>query len=380
MKFSFFQILLQKYYKLKTSGSRTKRSEIDEYGFKRNETFDYAAYETFMSEYIGVLAKRAKKWTGILPLFTAKNNPAWAKSKKVKRYLRKGIPIDHRPQIWMIISNAAELKKSIHQARHYGTGGYYAFMLNNKILDPDIGETIRTDLPRTFPENIFFRNSLEHQQQLSRILKVFALDEKDIGYCQGLNYIAALILLVTKHEENTYWIFRSVVNKYFSDYYTKTLTGVVRDIDVLSELVRIKMPHLYDHIAKVGVPWPVIATKWFICMFADVLPVETVLRIWDCLFVEGPKILFRVALTLLKLNERALLDCDDFSTLVDCMKSMTRAPAVLNCHSFMSQIFKIPGTLKRSTIDTLRTEVEKKLSQERLKQKRMSVKTTIRDR
>uniref|UniRef100_A0A8D8SPQ0 Growth hormone-regulated TBC protein 1 n=1 Tax=Cacopsylla melanoneura TaxID=428564 RepID=A0A8D8SPQ0_9HEMI len=80
--------------------------EIDEYGFKRNETFDYAAYETFMSEYIGVLAKRAKKWTGILPLFTAKNNPAWAKSKKVKRYLRKGIPIDHRPQIWMIISNA----------------------------------------------------------------------------------------------------------------------------------------------------------------------------------------------------------------------------------------------------------------------------------
>lgn len=34
------------------------------------------------------------------------------------------------------------------------------------------------------------------------------------------------------------------------------------------------MPHLYDHISKVGVPWPVIATKWFICMFADVLPVE----------------------------------------------------------------------------------------------------------
>ncbi|KAL1449875.1 hypothetical protein WDU94_002347 [Cyamophila willieti] len=52
-----------------------------------------------MSEYIGVLAKRSKKWASILPLFTAKNNPAWAKSKKVKRYLRKGIPIDHRPQV-----------------------------------------------------------------------------------------------------------------------------------------------------------------------------------------------------------------------------------------------------------------------------------------
>ncbi|KAI5694131.1 hypothetical protein M8J76_009857 [Diaphorina citri] len=355
-------------------------SDVDEYGFKRGANFDYVAYETFMSEYIGVLAKRSKKWAAILPLFTNKPNPSWNKSKKAKRYLRKGIPITYRPQIWMIISEADTLKKVTHQTRHYGTGGYYAFMLNNKILDPDIGETIRTDLPRTFPENIFFRNSLEHQQQLSRILKVFALDEKNIGYCQGLNYIAALILLVTKHEENTYWIFRSVINKYFSDYYTKTLTGVVRDIDVLSELVKIKMPHLYDHISKVGVPWPVIATKWFICMFADVLPVETVLRIWDCLFVEGPKILFRVSLTLIKLHERALLECEDFTTLVECFKSMVRSPAVLNCHSFMSQIFKIPGTLKRSTIENLRLEVEKKLSQEKMMRKRVEVKSTIRDR
>lgn len=355
-------------------------SEIDEYGFKRDEKFDYVAYEAFMSEYLGILAKRSEKWTAILPLFTKKNNSQnWAKSRRVKRYLRKGIPISHRPQIWTITSNSDQLKKAAHQDRHYGTGGYYAYMLNNKIPDPVIGETIRTDLPRTFPENIFFSNSVDHQQQLSRILKVFALSETKIGYCQGLNYIAALILLVTKHEENTYWIFRSIVNKYFSDYYTKTLSGVVRDIDVLSELVKIKMPHLHEHIGKVGVPWPVIATKWFICLFADVLPVETVLRIWDCLFVEGPKILFRVSLTLIKLNERALLDCTDLSTLITCFKTITRSPAVLHCHSFMTQIFKVPGTLKRSTIESLRLEVEKKLSQEKLSQKRVEVKSTIRE-
>jgi len=45
----------------------------------------------------------------------------------------------------------------------------------------------------------------------------------------------------------------------------------------------------------IGLPYPVIASKWFICIFAEVLPVETVLRIWDCVFAEGYKIVFRAA-------------------------------------------------------------------------------------
>lgn len=38
-------------------------------------------------------------------------------------------------------------------------------------------------------------------------------------------------------------------------------------------------------------PFPVVTTKWLICMFAEVLPVETVLRIWDCVFLEGSKVI-----------------------------------------------------------------------------------------
>jgi len=52
---------------------------------------------------------------------------------------------------------------------------------------------------------------------------------------------------------------------------------------------------LYVYNFNVGLPYPVIASKWFICIFAEVLPVETVLRIWDCVFAEGYKIVFRAA-------------------------------------------------------------------------------------
>lgn len=35
---------------------------MDEYGFERPDDFDYGAYESFMSEYLRVLARRAAKW------------------------------------------------------------------------------------------------------------------------------------------------------------------------------------------------------------------------------------------------------------------------------------------------------------------------------
>lgn len=39
---------------------------MDEYGFEREDGFDYETYEKFMSEYLVVLAKRAIKWDKVV--------------------------------------------------------------------------------------------------------------------------------------------------------------------------------------------------------------------------------------------------------------------------------------------------------------------------
>lgn len=39
-------------------------------------------------------------------------------------------------------------------------------------------------------------------------------------------------------------------------------------------LHRVKMPDLFDHIEKMGVSYTIFSTKWFICLFIDVLPIE----------------------------------------------------------------------------------------------------------
>lgn len=64
-------------------------STVDEYGFKRPEDFDYATYERIMSEYFVVLTNRRRKWEQLMQKKPILYNN---KSRKLKRYIRKGIP------------------------------------------------------------------------------------------------------------------------------------------------------------------------------------------------------------------------------------------------------------------------------------------------
>lgn len=65
------------------------------------------------------------------------------------------------------------------------------------------------------------------------------------------------------------------------------------------------------------------------------LLVQTVLRIWDCLFYEGSKILFRVALTLIRHNQALIAQAQSLPDICDRFKQITRGAFVEDCHLFM---------------------------------------------
>lgn len=56
--------------------------------------------------------------------------------------------------------------------------------LLRKDVDQDVIQSIRMDLPRTYPDNIYFANSENHQQHLYRVLFAYAADNRTVGYCQ----------------------------------------------------------------------------------------------------------------------------------------------------------------------------------------------------
>ena len=140
-------------------------SPIDEYGFKRPEDFDYNTYDDFMREYLPVLVRRGQKWEKIL----SKGTKSLKSGSKLKRFVRKGIPMKHRSAVWMAISGANEWKANEPQL--------YTKMLTMRVNPRStIIEQISTDIPRTFPNNIFFTHDEPKgmQQQLFNVLLAFS--------------------------------------------------------------------------------------------------------------------------------------------------------------------------------------------------------------
>jgi len=62
---------------------------------------------------------------------------------------------------------------------------------------------------------------------------------------------------------------------------------------------------------------------------------QTVLRIWDCLFNEGGKVLLRAALVLVLNNKDQLLRCSNFSEVTDLFKKIEDSKQSLHCHTFV---------------------------------------------
>jgi len=68
----------------------------------------------------------------------------------------------------------------------------YRTLLSKECPNEDI---ILRDITRTFPANDYFRESGGGQELLYKISKGYAIYDTEVGYCQGLSFIAAALLL-----------------------------------------------------------------------------------------------------------------------------------------------------------------------------------------
>lgn len=53
---------------------------------------------------------------------------------------------------------------------------------------------------------------------------------------------------------------------------------------------------------------------------------------------------------------------EDIVALADLMRDMVKGTQVIDCHTFMQSIFKVPGTLKRTELEQIRMRVSKDIN------------------
>jgi hypothetical protein len=74
---------------------------------------------------------------------------------------------------------------------------------------------------------------------------------------------------------------------------------------------------------SIGIMQHSFTAPWLICMFLNVLPVETTLRVWDALFCDGVVALHRVGLALLRMKQAELQACTEFVGAMQFLSSFT---------------------------------------------------------
>ena len=156
-----------------------------------------------------------------------------------------------------------------------------------------------------------------------------------------------------------------------------------------------------DHIARLQVPWALFSSKWFICLYSEVLhtlhyitlqycivlyctrrccpwrpflgsgtssstraarSVELSTNILEVFTLQSAKqlkplcvqVLFRVALGLLRLHEARLVARTEFSALATELGLVTRSATSLRCHAFMQEVCGNTGSLPRARVNKLK--------------------------
>ncbi|XP_041363349.1 small G protein signaling modulator 3-like isoform X2 [Gigantopelta aegis] len=265
------------------------------------------------------------KWTAYLE-FTHNNEVGdltWdkvdariARSEKLRAMIQQGIPHSLRPQIWMRLSGALDKKlKSDLSYKDVVKASSNDHLMSSK--------QIEKDLLRTMPSNACYCNiNSTGIPRLRRILRSLAWLYPDIGYCQGTGVIAASLLLFLE-EEDTYWMMCAIIEDLLpASYYSNTLIGIQADQRVLRQLVISYLPDVDLVLKEHDIELSLISLHWFLTLFASVVHMKVLLRLWDLFFCDGSVILFQITLGMLKLKESELKKLDNSAQIFNALSDV----------------------------------------------------------
>ncbi|KAM8908685.1 TBC1 domain family member 30 isoform 2-T2 [Spinachia spinachia] len=259
----------------------------------------------------------------------------WYDALKAVARLPTGIPKEWRKRVWLTLADQYLHNISIDWDKTLR----FAFNERSNPDDDSLGIQIVKDLHRTGCSSYCGQEGEQDRVVLKRVLLAYARWNKGVGYCQGFNVLAALILEVTEgHESDALKVMIYLIDKVLPEsYFANNLRALSVDMAVFRDLLRLKLPRLSQHLHHLqkaanreagGSYEPpltnVFTMQWFLTMFATCLPAPTVLKIWDSVFFEGSEVVFRVALAIWERLGERIEYCHTADEFYSTMGSLTQ--------------------------------------------------------
>uniref|UniRef100_A0A8C1KMF1 TBC1 domain family member 4 n=1 Tax=Cyprinus carpio TaxID=7962 RepID=A0A8C1KMF1_CYPCA len=230
----------------------------------------------------------------------------------------QGVPKSRRGEVWLLLSQQYRLRHRLPQ-RQQPPETPYQDLLKQLTAQQ---HAILVDLGRTFPTHQYFSTQLgAGQLSLYNLLKAYSLLDTEVGYCQGISFVAGLLLLHMSEEQAFDTLKFLMYDLSIRRQYRPDMISLQIQMYQLSRLLHDYHRNLYTHLEEHEICPSLYAAPWFLTLFASQFPLGFVARIFDLLFVQGTEVIFKVALCLLSSHEGEILECDGFESIVDYLKS-----------------------------------------------------------
>ena len=238
---------------------------------------------------------------------------------KLQKFLYKNIllkyhnmNIKNHLNIWKILLNYNKIKNQYN----------YKKILEEIKNNPEIVPTrdvIKLDVARTS----FIKDKDTNREKILNILNAVSKESPSITYCQGMNYIASFLLTITQSEEESFYIFLSLLfYTEYGDLFKNDLENLKKYFYVFERLINIFLPELYFYFIQNNINVSFFVSSWFITLFTTAFQYNTnlsnpkiFLRILDLFIFSGWKSIIKIGLAVIKHFEPKLLFLTDENLL-----------------------------------------------------------------
>ncbi|KAM7413995.1 hypothetical protein PAMA_019017 [Pampus argenteus] len=350
---------------------RSENLRFDEFGFAFTKRKDQKLHHRCHDySYPQLSSVRVKELCELLSYW---NGASFICKSQIERYIRMGVPPSLRGRVWKCLltidshreTSDFNYQKCLSEVRgplvdlgvsEYGILSAIATLsetqndlgLNHQqpsscpeprysVDDITLFRQIALDLQRSFPTHRSLMGespeAIEGQAKLFRVLIAYAKYNPQVGYSQGMSYIAA-VLLMQLGEEEAFWALTGLLDKpkYLAELFDLSLTKVQHQVKVFDQFLKHRKPKLSQHLESVGVLSVHFVMPWFLTVFTSLPCWDSVLAVWDLIILHGLSAVFRTALTIIELLEPRLMDLNDEGAVLPLL---LRAPVEVAQYSVL---------------------------------------------
>jgi len=239
-------------------------------------------------------------------------------TSKVRQLWWNGLPPNVRGRVWKLaIGNELNLTQDLYdimvsraheKLRSMNESGTEEQALT--VDREDTVELIRLDISRTFPKLGIFQTGGPYHDILHDILGAYVCYRPDVGYVQGMSFIAAMLLLNMEPSE-VFLTFANLLNKPCQIAFYRLNEGMMKTYFAAFEVFfEENLPRLFVHFKQSNLTPDMYLIDWVFTMFSKALSLDSACRVWDIFCRDGEEFIFKTAIGILKLHQNILLQME----------------------------------------------------------------------